>query len=49
MTRDMGLLLISTQWAPTPEAQCRADQPISTYNLTPAQKQYTIQLQAAQK
>lgn len=49
MTRDMGLLLIHADWAPAPEVQCPADQPISACDLQPEQKRYTIQIQAAQK
>ena len=49
MTRDTGLLLISAQWSPAPGVQCPSDQPISACNLTPAQKHYTVQIQAAQK
>ncbi len=49
MSRDMGLLLISAEWAPTPEAQCPSDQPISACDLKPEQKLYTIQIQAAMK
>ncbi len=49
MTRDMGLLLITVEWIPSPDANCPADQPISACNLTPQQKLYTIQISAAQK
>jgi hypothetical protein len=49
MTRDMGLMLITVEWIPSPDANCPADQPISACNLTPEQKLYTIQIQAAQK
>jgi hypothetical protein len=49
LTRDMGLLLISVNWTPAPEAKCPADQPISACDLTPEQKLYTLTLQAAQK
>jgi hypothetical protein len=49
MTRDMGLMLISAEWTPTPDAKCPADQPISACDLKPEQKLYTIQIQVAQK
>lgn len=49
MTRDMGLMLISVEWIPSPDANCPADQPISACSLTPEQKLYTIQVSAAQK
>jgi hypothetical protein len=48
-TRDSALALISAKWSPAPEAKCPSDQPISACNLTPEQKLYTIQIQAAMK
>jgi hypothetical protein len=45
----MALALISAQWAPSPDAKCPADQPISACNLTPEQKLYTITIQVAMK
>ena len=49
MTRDMGLLLIKTEWAPVAGKTCPKDKPISDCGLTPEQKVYTITVQAAQK
>lgn len=49
MTRDMGLLLITVDWIPSPDANCPSDQPISACNLAPEQKLYTVQISAAQK
>lgn len=49
MKRDMGLLLITVDWLPSPDANCPADQPISACNLAPEQKLYTVQISAAQK
>ena len=49
MTRDMGLMLIRVEWMPAPEVQCPADQPISSCDIPPEQKLYTVQIQAAQK
>ncbi len=49
VTRDMALVVISARWSPAPEAQCPSDQPISACNVTPQQKLYTIQIQAAMK
>jgi hypothetical protein len=46
-TRDMALMLVSANWAPTAEVQCPADQPISACNLQPEQKLYTIQIDTA--
>jgi len=47
-SRDMGLMLITASWKPAPGAVCPADQPITLCNLTPEQKHYTIEIQAAQ-
>jgi len=49
MTRDMGLLLITVDWALAPGVQCPSDQPISSCDLQPEQKIYTIKVQVAQK
>jgi hypothetical protein len=49
LTRNMGLMLVSAEWTPTPGVQCPSDQPIAACELTPEQKQYTIQIQVAQK
>jgi hypothetical protein len=49
MASDMGLMLIRAEWVPAPEVQCPSDQPISACDVKPEQKQYTIQIQAAQK
>lgn len=49
LTRDMGLMLISAEWTPAPDAKCPADQPISACDVKPEQKLYTIRIQAAQK
>jgi hypothetical protein len=49
VTRDMALVLIEAKWAPAPEANCPANQPIGDCLLTPEQKLYTITIQAAMK
>ncbi|HEX2979905.1 MAG TPA: hypothetical protein VHO48_06555 [Anaerolineaceae bacterium] len=49
MSRDMGLLLISANWAPAEGVTCPADQPIGDCDLQPEEKVYTITVQAAMK
>jgi hypothetical protein len=49
LTRDMGLMMISVMWTPSPDANCPNDQPISACELKPEQKLYTVQIQAAMK
>ncbi len=49
LTRDMGLMLVSAEWMPAPGVQCPSDQPIAACELTPEQRQYTIQIKVAQK
>ena len=48
MTRDMGLMLISVNWAPAAGVDCPANQPISSCPLTPEQKNYAVQIGIAQ-
>jgi hypothetical protein len=49
MTRDAGLMLLSVGWQPSADANCPTDQPIASCPLAPAQKLYTVTIQAAQK
>ncbi|MBC7876419.1 MAG: hypothetical protein H7Y59_04540 [Anaerolineales bacterium] len=49
LTRDSGVLLIGVSWQPSAEVSCPADQPIDSCPLTPEQKIYTVNIQAAQK
>lgn len=48
LTRDMGLMLISVNWAPAAGVDCPTDQPISACPLTPQQKIYAVQINIAQ-
>jgi len=49
LTRDTALMLIFVDWKPAPEVNCPSDQPISSCDLKPEQKLYTVQIQVAQK
>lgn len=47
LVRDMALMLIQAGWTPAEGVECPADQPISACDLTPAQRIYAIQVDAA--
>jgi hypothetical protein len=49
VTRDLGLVLINVGWTPDPQVKCPTDKPISSCDLKPEQKLYTIKIQAAMK
>jgi hypothetical protein len=49
VTRDLALVLIRAEWVPAPGTQCPSDLPISSCDLKPEQKLYTITIQAAMK
>ncbi len=44
---DDGILIVSVQWQPAPEAECPAGQPISACEVKPKYKLYTISIYAA--
>jgi hypothetical protein len=44
-----GLCLVSAGWAPSNDAQCPSDQPVSACDLEPEQQLYTIQINCAQE
>jgi hypothetical protein len=46
-TRDTVLMIISAGWKPSADAKCPSDQPISSCNLKPEQKIYTVQINSA--
>ena len=48
MARDMGLMLISTNWQPEMGVVCPDDKPISDCGLTPEQQVYLVQVDIAQ-
>ncbi len=48
MYRDMGLMLFKVNWKPDMSVVCPADQPLESCDLTPEQKVYTIEIDAAQ-
>lgn len=45
---DEQLALVSVDWEPTEEANCPADEPIVSCELTPAQQAFTITVQMGQ-
>ena len=47
-TRGVVLMLIEVKWQPTENAQCPADQPVASCNLTPQQKLFLIKINIAQ-
>lgn len=49
LTRDAGLLLVTAEWEPSPDADCPPDQPISACPLEPEQQVYRIRVQGAMK
>jgi hypothetical protein len=48
LTRDMTLMLISANWKPAEGVTCPSDQPISSCELTPEQKIYSIEIDIAE-
>jgi hypothetical protein len=50
MTRASALMVLQVGWDPTPDAAAKCTgQPIGACDLKPEQKQYTVQIQIAQK
>jgi len=49
LRRDMGLMIITVEWTPSPDANCPTDQPIGACDLKPEQRLYTVQIQTAMK
>lgn len=43
-TQGASRVIASVEWAPSPDAKCPPDQPISACPLTPEQKNYLVQL-----
>jgi hypothetical protein len=44
-----GLCLVSAGWAPSSDAHCPSDQPISACDLAPEQQLYTVRINCAQE
>lgn len=49
LRKDNRLALVAVMWTPSADANCPDDQPISSCNLKPEQKLYTITTRVAQK
>ncbi len=49
LEKDLAFMLISSDWDPTPDAECPSDQPISVCELTPEQQLYTINIMVARE
>lgn len=49
LVRGDALMLVSVLWEPTSDAHCPNDEPISNCELSPEQKVFVIQLDAAQR
>lgn len=48
LNKDSALCLLSVNWAPSDDADCPEDQPISACELEPEQQLYSIELNCAQ-
>jgi hypothetical protein len=47
--KDNQVAVVSVMWKPSPDANCPSDQPISSCNLSPEQKLYTVTVDFAEK